>query len=160
MAHLTAYHYYLEKLVKCLPMDDTHFITTLSAQELLPGNTKSKIKTMFTQADKASYFLDHVIKPALEIDDISAFDKLLSIMQGCGYKHVQKLAVAIKCKLDKPDKRKSHTSGKTPCNICNSYIYLYYNTRRPFCFDFCYNSNVPIATAYILQISYPNIKRH
>ena len=103
MAHIRAYQNHLEKLVKCLPMDDTHFITTLSAQQLLPGDTENKIKTLSTPADKASYFLSHVIKPALDIDEISDFDELLCIMQNCGYKHVQKLAVTIKCEIDKPD---------------------------------------------------------
>ena len=115
MAYLKAYCNHVEKLVKCLPMDDTCFITKLSAEELLPGDTESKIKAMrmSTLADKASYFLDHVIKPALDIGDTSDFDKLLSIMQTCGYKHVQKLAVTVKLEIDnKPEEMKSHLSGK------------------------------------------------
>ena len=103
MAYIRTYQNHVEKLVKCLPMDDTHFITKLSAQQLLPGDTKDKIKTLSTQADKASYFLDHVIKPALDINDISDFDELLSIMQNCGYKHVEKLAVTIKDEIDMSD---------------------------------------------------------
>ena len=91
----TTYGNYLEKLVKCLPMDDTHFITKLSSQQLLPGVTESKIKAISTQADKASYFLSHVIKPALDIDDASGFKKLLSVMQECDYDHVQKLSNKI-----------------------------------------------------------------
>ena len=103
MAHIRAYQNHLEKLVKCLPMDDTHFITKLSAQQLLPGDTESRIKALSTQADKASYFLTHVIQPALDIDETSDFDKLLSIMHICGYNHVQKLAVIIKSEIDKSD---------------------------------------------------------
>ena len=91
----TIYSKYVEKLVKCLPMDDTLFITKLSAQQLLPGDTESKIKTLFIQADKASYFLNHVIKPALVIDDMSGFEKLLSVMQECEYKHVKMLSSQI-----------------------------------------------------------------
>ena len=103
MAHIRAYQNHLEKLVKCLPMDDTHFTTKLSAQQLLPGDTENKIKPLSTQADKASYFLNHVIKPALDINETSSFDKLLSIMQNCDYIHVEKLAVTIKCEIDKSD---------------------------------------------------------
>ena len=91
---------YVNKLVKCLPMDDTHFITNLSAQQLLPGDTESKITALSTQADKASYFLSHVIKPALDIDDISGFKKLLSVMQECEYDHVQKLSNKIRDDID------------------------------------------------------------
>ena len=111
MAYLRAYCSHVEKLVKCLPMDDTHFITKLSAQQLLPGDTDSNIKAMSTQAKKASYFLDHVIKPALDIDEISGFDKLLSVMRTCGYNHVEKLAQIIESEIDKPDEMKSCTSG-------------------------------------------------
>ena len=121
MAHVRAYRGHVKKLVKCLPMDDTHFITELSAEELLPGDTDSKIKAKATQVEKALYFLDHVIKPALDIDDTSGFDNLLSIMETCGYTHVQKLAVTIKSEMDKPDEIKSHTSGKT-------YSYISYRT--------------------------------
>ena len=101
MAYTRAYHDHVEKLVKCLPMDDTHFITKLSAKQLLPGDTENKIKVLSTQAEKASYFLNHVIKPSLDIDETSDFDELLSIMQNCGYKHVEKLAITIKCEIDK-----------------------------------------------------------
>ena len=107
MAHLRAYPKYLEKLVKCLPMDDTHFITKLTTQQLLPGDTESKIKTLSTPSDKASYFLSHVIKPALDIGETSDFYELLSIMRNCGYKHVQKLAETIEHEIDTSDEIKS-----------------------------------------------------
>ena len=99
----TVYRNHVEKMVKCLPMDDSHFIANLSTRQLLPGDIESKIEALPTQSDKASYFLNHVIKPALDIEDISDFHELLSIMQNCGYKHVQKLATTIKSKIDEPD---------------------------------------------------------
>ena len=86
---------YIDKLVKCLPMDDILFITKLSTQQLLPGDTEDKIKALSTPANKASYFLNHVIKPALDIDDTSGFRKLLSVMQECDYEHVKKLSSQI-----------------------------------------------------------------
>ena len=101
---LTAYEEHVEKLVKCLPMDDTLFITKLSACKLLPGDTHSQLKTLPTRVDKASYFLDHVIKPALDIDDTSSFDDLLSVMEDCGYAHVEKLACKIKSAMNKRSK--------------------------------------------------------
>ena len=95
MTHLKVYENYVEKLVKCLPMDDATFIKRLSAERLLPGDTESKIKTLHAQSDKASYFLNHVIKPAMEIDNFSDFKKLLLIMQNCDYAHVQQLSCEI-----------------------------------------------------------------
>ena len=114
MAHIRAYRNHLVKLVKCLPMDDPHFLAALFDQWLLPGDTHSEIKAMATPANKASYFLDHVIKPALVVNKTSDFDKLLSIMQTCGYAHVQKLAITIKSEMDELDEIKSYKSGKLP----------------------------------------------
>ena len=103
------YDDHLEKLVKCLPMDDIHFITRLSVHQLLPGDTADKIKSMSTQAEKASYFLSHVIKPALEIDDISDFNKLLSVMQKCGYNHVKNFSCKLRHEINKLSSLRSGT---------------------------------------------------
>ena len=112
MAHVRAvYSNHEEKLVRCLPMDDTLFITKLSTHRLLPGDTRSKIEKLPTQSDKASYFLNHVIITALDIEDISNFDQLLSIMQDCDYNYLQNLATTIKSEIGKPNEVKSQ-SGK------------------------------------------------
>ena len=118
MAYLRAYQNHLEKLARCLPMDDTHFITKLSAKQLLPGDTESKINALSTQADKASYFLRHVIKPALDIDDIFGFDELLTIMQSCDYIHVKNLTATIESQL-KSEEMNLHTSGKRSFYVSN-----------------------------------------
>ena len=103
MAHkssLRVYEQHVEKLVKCLPMDDTLFITKLSTCKLLPGDTNSQLKALPTQAAKASYFLGHVIKPALDIDNTSSFNELLSVMEHCGYAHVETLSCEIKSEMN------------------------------------------------------------
>ena len=87
---------YAEKLIRCLPMSDVHFIAMLSNHELLPGNTNNQIKALPTSTDKASYILDNVIRPALDIDDTSSFDNLLSVIEHCGYAYVETLAHEIK----------------------------------------------------------------
>jgi len=94
--NLKIFNKYTEKLIKCLPMNDVCFIAKLSNHKLLPGDTKDQLKAKPTPAEKASYFLDNVIKPALDIDDTSSFDSLLSVMEHCGYTHVEKLAREIK----------------------------------------------------------------
>lgn len=111
MAYLTAYYKHVENLVNCLPMNDPLFIAKLSAQHLLPGDTENSIKAQSTTTDKSSYFLSHVIKPALRFGSISDFDKLLSIMQTCDYNHVQQLSATIKSEI-KDNDMKIHTSGK------------------------------------------------
>lgn len=104
MAYVKAYYNHIEDLVKCLPMDDTHFISKLLSQQLLPGDTGEKIESKATQTEKALYFLSHVIKPALDIKMIENFQKLLSIMQDCGYYHVQSLSFKIKSEIDMTNK--------------------------------------------------------
>ena len=102
-----AYEKYSEKMIKCLPMNDTLFIAKLSSCKLLPGNTKNKLGALSTQTEKAHYLLHHVIEPALDIDDTSNFDNLLSVMEHCGYDHVRKLACEIKSQIGKANDIKS-----------------------------------------------------
>ena len=85
-------------------MDDTCFIAKLSAKGLLPGNNESVIIDLSTPAEKAAYFLSHVIKPALDIDDCYDFNILLSIMQDCSYHHVQNLCCNIQSDIRNLDK--------------------------------------------------------
>lgn len=95
------YEKYAEKLIKLLPMDDALFIAKLSDHKLLTGNISNQLKALPTQLAKASYFLDHVIKPALVTGDTSSFDNLVSVMRHCGYDHVEKLAYKIEFEIDK-----------------------------------------------------------
>ena len=111
MAYIKAYNDHVEDLVKCLPMDDAHFISKLSTQQLLPGDTGEKIESKVTQTGKALYFLSHVIKPALDIKKNMNFLKLLSIMQDCGYDHVQSLSLEIKSEIDMANEMKTDVSG-------------------------------------------------
>ena len=92
---------YTEKLIEYLPMDDPTFTAKLSDHKLLLGAINSQLKALPTQADKAWYFLNHVIKPALDNDDNSSFDNLLSVMEHCDYTHVEKLSSEIKSEIDK-----------------------------------------------------------
>ena len=94
-----AYESHIDKLVQCLPMDDSLFIAKLSKHKLLPGNINNKIETLQTEAEKSLYFLNRVIKPALNINDTFSFDNLLSVMEHCGYAHVKKLSCVIKSEI-------------------------------------------------------------
>ena len=107
MSHKKAYEGYVEKLVKCLPMDDVLFIAKLCRDKLLPGDTKNKLTSLSTEADKAWYFLNHVIKPALEIGNTNGFTKLLTVMKECPYDHVQTLSCEINNEIDKKGRKSS-----------------------------------------------------
>lgn len=121
MAYIKAYDNHVEDLVKCLPMDDARFISKLSSQQLLPGDTGERIESTATQTKKALYFLSHVIKPALDIKKTENFQKLLSIMQGCGYHHVQSLSFEIKSEIDE---MKTDVSGNAEyiCICSEDYV--------------------------------------
>lgn len=82
-------------------MDDPFFIAKLSTHKLLPDNTSSQLEALQTQAHKVSYFLNHVIKPSLDVEDNSGFDNLVSVMEQCGYDHVKRIASEIKSETSK-----------------------------------------------------------
>ena len=99
MTHKEALDQYSEILVTCLPMKDAIFIGKLSTFNLLPGNTNDQIQALPTQADRTLYLLNHVIKPALAINDTTSFENLLSAMEQCDYNHVKSIAGMIKSQM-------------------------------------------------------------
>lgn len=84
------------KLMRALPMDDEYFIAELYAKKLLPGNLKATIKALPTVAEKASIFLDDVIKPSLENNDCTKFHTLLRLMMENDDVTIKKLAERIR----------------------------------------------------------------
>jgi len=86
------------KLVKTLPMDDDVFVAELFSAKLLPGDAKAQVKSKPTRANKAAYFLDHVIEPSLATT-FSSFNKLLKVMENNDYNGMKELAKLIKSSL-------------------------------------------------------------
>ena len=89
------YEKFYLKLVNLLPMNNVIFIAKLSAKDLLPGDIQTKLLSFVPSADKSSYFLDRVIKPALDAGYTEGFDKLLEIMENSEYFHVKATAAKI-----------------------------------------------------------------
>ena len=89
------------QLVKNLPMNDSLFTAELFSNDLLPGNLKEHVESLPTKSEKASYFLDHVIKPSVTSDDGSSFDKLLNVMEDSDHQGVKELAKLIRTSLSK-----------------------------------------------------------
>ena len=87
------------QLVKKLPINDTLFTAELFANDLLPGDHKEHVESLPTKSDKASYFLDHVIKPSVTSDDGSSFDKLLNVMEDSDHQGVKELTKLIRTSL-------------------------------------------------------------
>ena len=84
-------------------MDDGLFMAMLSEHELLPGDMENKIKSQATQVEKASYFINHVIKPSLDIDSTVYPEQLLVTMKESDYAHVKELANKITTEIAKSD---------------------------------------------------------
>ena len=117
MAYKEIYQHYFSKLIRCLPMDDGLFLAMLSEHELLPGDTEGKVKSLATQTEKATYFMSHVIKPSLEVDSRVYLDKLISVMNESGYKHVEELCSKMKSEIANSE------SSKTSMLYTYSFIY-------------------------------------
>ena len=94
----TTFYY---QLVTSLPMDDALFRAKLFTNGLLPGDHKEHVESLPTKSDKASYFLDHVIKPSVTSDDGSSFNKLLNVMEDSDHQGVKRLAKLIRTRLRK-----------------------------------------------------------
>ena len=83
-------------------MKDAIFVSHLI--QLLPGDLKEKIQSKPTQAEQAeaaTYFLDNVIKPAIDCGNNESLHILLSTMQSFGIKPLRKLAQKIKEEFQK-----------------------------------------------------------
>jgi len=63
-------------------MDDSIFLAQLGAAGLVPRKLMTKIKSLSTSAEKAKYFLDHLITPNLQ--DNKTLPCLLGVMKAFG----------------------------------------------------------------------------
>ena len=92
---------FYSNLVKTLPMNDAIFIAELYSRDLLPDNIKEHVESLPTTAQKASYFLDHVIKPSVTSTSgvASSFDQLLDVMEDSDYQGVRELSKLIRDSL-------------------------------------------------------------
>ena len=92
---------FYSKLVKTLPMNDVVFTAELYSRDLFPDDLKEHVESLTTSAKKASYFLDHVIKPSVISGVGSSFDELLHVMEDSEYQSVKDLAKLVRNSLRK-----------------------------------------------------------
>lgn len=96
---LEIFQQYYPNLVKLLPMNDDTFIAELYKNHLLPDNIKANIKSLPTPIQKATEFLDNIIKPSVECEDDTCLNALLTTMRGSSNIMVRKLAETISSKV-------------------------------------------------------------
>ena len=89
---------FFAKLVKSLPMDDPIFVAELFSHDLLPGNHYDQVESQSARAEKAVYFLKHVIKPSI-LTEVHSFNELLNVMENSEHCNITELAQQIRSKL-------------------------------------------------------------
>ena len=84
---------FYSKLVETLPMDYPNVTAKLYSARLLSSYLKEYVESRSpaTRTEKATRFLDQVIKPS-----VTSFDKLLHVMEDSEYQHVKELVKRIK----------------------------------------------------------------
>ena len=90
-------------------MDDPIFVAELFSHDLLPGDHYDQVESRSTRADKAVYFLNHVIKPTIIID-VGSFNELLNVMEDSEY-NIKELAKQIISKLKEDPVNTYRTAG-------------------------------------------------
>ena len=91
-----AFQQFYSKLVETLPMDDPNFTAKLYSARLLSSYLKEYVESRSpaTRTEKATRFLDQMIKPS-----VISFDKLLHVMEDSEYQHLKELVVQIRTSL-------------------------------------------------------------
>ena len=111
---LELFQYCYHTLESSLPMNDLSFITQLKYYDLLPEYTESSLYALPTNKEKASYFLNNVIKPQLNHNDNVCFDTLLEIMVRNDNDNLKNIAAMIysaaKIKLEVIADTRKHAS--------------------------------------------------
>ena len=83
------------KLVRVLPLDNVMFIIMLESSNFMTGDVKNEINAKPTRADKAIFFLNTTISPALSAGNDSLFFGLLKVMEDSDIPDVKAVAKEI-----------------------------------------------------------------
>ena len=97
---------YYRTLIYLLPMKDASFVDNLLKYDLLPGDLKIRLASFTMNNQRASYFLDNVIKPGLAVGNSRCFFNLLTVIKSSEHDNCKELAreienelaINIKCK--------------------------------------------------------------
>jgi len=83
-------------------MDDLCFIASLFVYRILSVDVKFQVQlfSLSTQAEKASYLLDHVIWPSVNSGSDDMLYELLKVMKDTRYNQVRELATLIRFGLN------------------------------------------------------------
>ncbi len=83
---------YSVQFLRALPMDCTMFMAQLWSKNGLSDEQKAVIDSRSTRADKVSYYLNSVLMPSLECDDIGLLESLISTIKDSDYFFLKRIA--------------------------------------------------------------------
>ena len=95
MSAMDLFDNYYQELIHSLPMNDETFLTDLREHCLLSDDINTQMESM-TVSERASYFLDSVIKPTLHNNNVLNFHTLLNVMRESKLGNVKELSIKIK----------------------------------------------------------------
>ena len=110
---LELFEHYYQALIVSLPMKD-NFMEELFKHGLLPKDVIHKLEKLSERKNRASYFLDNVIKAGLIVGNKTCFVNLLTLMNNSKYDNVRDLAKQIESEYDDDAK----------CKPCCKYAYV------------------------------------
>ena len=99
---IEAFEYYHEALIFSLPMKNVKFLNDLCKHDLILEDCKLNLESLTAHKERASYFLDEIIKPKVKAGGSAYFFKLLTVMKTCGHENVEDLAgkIEAECHTD------------------------------------------------------------
>ena len=80
-------------------MRDSHFILQLQRCNLLPAHIEIDLQSLHSSKEKASYFLDNVIKPELHDNVHNKLDQLLTVMMDDSDDDVKQFAKKVEIEV-------------------------------------------------------------
>ena len=101
-------------------MKDAIFVAKLI--RLLSGDLNNQVKSKPTPAEAATFFLDSVISPALDVDDKEPLNILLSVMETFNNIQLNNLALKIKKDIGINVSEPESDIGKISSPICISNV--------------------------------------
>ena len=97
---LEIFQYHYLELIRSLPMNDDIFLGKLYMNNLLPHYFKATIESLHTPVERATKFLDNIIKPSVENNVITTLNVLLTVMMDSNDYAIKELAEGINVMLN------------------------------------------------------------
>jgi len=116
---LEVFETYYHGMISLLPMREPHFILQLQSSSLLPTQVETILQSLRSSKEKASYFLDNVIKPELHDNVHNKLDQLLTLMMDDNNDDIKQFANKVKVEITTLRNDKAQI-GNLCCNFHKS----------------------------------------